>query len=162
MVIDPAVFRLVAASFASGVTVITSGKDGVFRGMTARAFTSLSLDPPMVLVCVDRATRTLSMVQSSGVFNVNILDAHQEEMSRRFATRSEAELDGMRGYDYVLGQLGAPIIKDSLAHFECRLALQFDGGGHVIFVGAVETGAVSKVEMPLLYFRGQYRHLADT
>jgi 3-hydroxy-9,10-secoandrosta-1,3,5(10)-triene-9,17-dione monooxygenase reductase component len=160
MVVDPAVYRLVAGSFASGVTVITSGKYGAFRGMTARAFTSLSLDPPMVLVCVDRATRTLSVIQSAGVFNVNILGDHQEETSRRFATKSEAEPDGMRGYDYTLGRLGAPILKDALAHFECRLARQFDGGDHLIFVGAVEAGATSGVAMPLLYFRGQYRQLA--
>jgi flavin reductase (DIM6/NTAB) family NADH-FMN oxidoreductase RutF len=161
MPIDPNLYRQVASCFASGVTIITSGEEGAYHGMTASAFTSLSLNPPMVLVCVDRGARTLGVIESSGFFNVNILAGDQEDVSRRFAKRSEPGEDGMRDTVYTLGKLGAPRIKGALAYFECRVALRYDGGDHVIFVGAVEGGEIDDEAEPLLYFQGKYRALAQ-
>ena len=162
MPIDPMLFRQIAGSFASGVTIITSGQEGGYHGMTASAFTSLSLNPPMVLVCVDRGARTLGVIESCGCFNVNILAQDQEDVSRSFAKRSEPGEDGMRGVVYTLGKLGAPLIKGALAAFECRVALRYDGGDHVIFIGAVEDGSLEDEVEPLLYFQGRYRAMSHS
>jgi flavin reductase (DIM6/NTAB) family NADH-FMN oxidoreductase RutF len=160
MAIDSALFRQVAGSFATGVTIVTTGVDGVYHGMTASSFASLSLTPPLVLVCVDRGAKTLPIIQASGVFNVNILSADQEQISRLFATRLDPGTDGMRGQDFSPGKLGAPILEGCVAYFECRVKEQFDGGDHVIFSGEVEEGYVSSEAEPLLYFRGKYRAVA--
>jgi flavin reductase (DIM6/NTAB) family NADH-FMN oxidoreductase RutF len=165
MPLDQSLFRQVAGSFASGVTVITTGTDGSYCGMTASAFTSLSLTPPMILVCVDRTSRTGSLMQqnmeSTGRFNVNILAVDQEHVSRAFARSVEGEGDALRGVPYDIGKSGVPILRGSLAHFECRVALKYDGGDHLIFVGEVEDGGVSEHQAPLLHFRGRYRGLAE-
>jgi flavin reductase (DIM6/NTAB) family NADH-FMN oxidoreductase RutF len=166
MPVDQALFRQIAGSFASGVTVVTTGAEGDYQGMTASAFTSLSLTPPMILVCVDRTSRTGTLIQqsmeSSGRFNVNILAADQEEVSRAFArSLAENESDSLRGVPYDLGQFGVPILKGTLAYFECHVALKYDGGDHLIFVGEVEDGGVSDRPGPLLYFRGKYRRLGE-
>lgn len=159
MGIDSLLFRQLAGSFATGVTVVTSGHESVFHGMTASSFTSLSLEPPMILVCVDRSARTLPIIQQSGVFNVNVLSSDQEQVSRTFATRYEPGTDGMRGQSYDLGRLGAPLLDGCLAQFECRVREQYDGGDHVIFAGEVEHGYFDDSALPLLYFRGKYRAL---
>jgi flavin reductase (DIM6/NTAB) family NADH-FMN oxidoreductase RutF len=158
--IDPALFTQIAGSFASGVTVITTGSQGEFHGMTASAFTSLALDPTLVLVCIDRAAETLPVLQHSGRFNVNILAADQEQLSRQFATKSSPESHGLQGVDYSLGESGLPLLAGALAWFECRTVQQYDGGDHVIVVGEVEAGGVRDDGEPLLYFRRRYRRLA--
>jgi flavin reductase (DIM6/NTAB) family NADH-FMN oxidoreductase RutF len=161
MSVDPAAFRAAAGSFASGVTVITSGRDGAYHGMTASAFTSLSLEPTQVLVCINRGTRALSVIQESGCFNVNILAAEQETLSRIFASRDAPERDTLQGIDYTLGGLGAPLLTGALAYFECRVAEEYDGGDHVIVVGDVENAGAGDAAEPLLYFRGSYRKLSS-
>ena len=157
MSIDRALFRQVAGSFASGVTVITTGDDGEFHGMTASAFTSLSLEPTRVLVCVDKKAETLPALQSSGRFVVNILAADQEQLSRTFASKDSPQAHGLAGIDYELGELGVPVLNGALAYFECALAQEIDGGDHVIVIGEVENAGVGEIEDPLLYFRGRYR-----
>jgi len=159
MSVDPTRFRQAASSFASGVTVITTGLEGSYHGMTASAFTSLSLEPTQVLVCVNRGTRTLSIIQSCGCFNVNILSAEQEDLSRIFARRDAPERDGLQGIAFSVGSLGVPLLDDCLGYFECRVGQQYDGGDHVIFVGNVEN-ADARIADPLLYFQAAYRRLA--
>jgi flavin reductase (DIM6/NTAB) family NADH-FMN oxidoreductase RutF len=161
MPIDKALFRQVAGSFASGVTVITTGFEGKYHGMTASAFCSLSLDPLQVLVCVDRTAHTLPLLQQSGHFNVNILASGQEEISRIFANKEAAQRVTFEGIEHTLNAKGVPLLKGALASFECRVALQFDGGDHVIVVGEVEDGDLGDGDDPLLYFRSRYRSLAD-
>ena len=156
MTVDKDLFRQVAGSFASGVTVITTGRDGDYHGMTASSFSSLSLDPPLILVCFDLTAATLSAVDATGAFVVNILAAEQEAISRQFASRGAHTLDDVA---FDLGELGMPIIHDSLAHFECQVARRHIEGDHVILVGAVEAGAVDQGDDPLLYYRGSYRRL---
>ncbi len=121
MSIDKALFRQVAGSFASGVTVITTGSEGSFHGMTASAFTSLSIDPTLVLVCVDKNARTLGALHESQMFNVNILAADQEFFSRTFSSKDSPHAHGLVGIDYKLGELGLPILDGVLAFFECRV-----------------------------------------
>jgi flavin reductase (DIM6/NTAB) family NADH-FMN oxidoreductase RutF len=156
MSVDKDLFRQVAGSFASGVTVITTGRDGNYHGMTASSFSSLSLDPPLILVCFDLTAATLAAVDATGAFVVNILGSQQENLSRQFASRGAHSLDGV---EYELGELGIPVIRDALAHFECRVARRHLEGDHVILVGEVEAGAVDNGDDPLLYFRGSYRRL---
>ena len=137
---DKVLFRQLAGSFASGVTVITTGDGGGFHGMTASAFSSVSLDPMLVLVCVDRTAETLPFLQRSLLFNVNILSQRQEQLSRQFATKASPQSDRLDGVDFHLGTTGVPVIEGCVAYFECRVVQQYDGGDHIIFVGEVEGG----------------------
>jgi 3-hydroxy-9,10-secoandrosta-1,3,5(10)-triene-9,17-dione monooxygenase reductase component len=155
MAIDKGLFRSVAGSFATGVTILTTGSRGRFGGLTANAFTSLSLEPPLVLVCIDQSAHTLPLLRETGYFTVNILAAGQEELSRRFASPDAPE-DKMRGTDFVLGTNGVPILPTSIAYFECRVAREHDGGDHSILIGEVITGDLLAVRRPLVYFRGEY------
>jgi flavin reductase (DIM6/NTAB) family NADH-FMN oxidoreductase RutF len=157
--IDPTFFRQVVGSFASGVTVIATGREGAYHGMTASAFTSLSLDPTMVLVCVDRTAETLPFLQAAGAFSVNILTADQEEVSRQFASKSSPQAHGLEGIDFRVGKHGVPVIRGCLAYLECRTVQQYDGGDHVIFIGEVDDAGAEDGE-PLLYFRSRYRGIA--
>ena len=160
MSIDPALFRQVAASFASGVTIVTTGSKGDFHGMTVSAFTSLSVDPTLVLVCIDRGAETLPFLQRTGRFNISILTTDQEQLSRQFATKGSPQSHGLTDVDYYLGKSGLPLLRDALAYFECRTTQQYDGGDHVIFTGEVEAAGLSEEGDPLAYYRGRYRQLA--
>jgi flavin reductase (DIM6/NTAB) family NADH-FMN oxidoreductase RutF len=155
--IEKALFRQVVGSFASGVTVITTGHDGKYHGMTASAFTSLSLEPTLILICVDKRAETLPIIQESACFNVNILAADQEHLSRTFASKDSPQAHGLVGIDYEVGELGVPVLAGALAFLECRVAEEIEGGDHIIFIGEVVNGGVGDIEDPLLYFRGRYR-----
>jgi flavin reductase (DIM6/NTAB) family NADH-FMN oxidoreductase RutF len=157
--IDKMLFRQIAGSFASGVTVVTTGGDGEYHGMTASAFSSLSLEPPLVLVCVDRTAATLPYLQASGAFNISILTDAQEQISRQFAAKDSPQ-SRLEDTDHHLGANGIPILDNCLAYFECRVVSQYDGGDHIIFVGEVTSGALGDSNEPLLYYRSAYRRLA--
>ena len=161
MSIDKALFRQVVGSFASGVTVITTGADGKFHGMTASAFTSLSIEPTLVLVCVDKLAETFKAMHAAGRFNVNILAADQEHLSRTFASKDSPHAHGLVGIDYTLGVLGLPVLDGALAYLECRIQEELEGGDHIIFVGEVDNAGVGEIENPLVYFRGRYRTVSE-
>jgi 4-nitrophenol 2-monooxygenase / 4-nitrocatechol 4-monooxygenase, reductase component len=129
----PASFRDVIGRFASGVTVITTNHDGSDYGMTASAMCSLSLEPPMVLVCVNRRVATRAAVSSSGVFAVNILDEHQAETALRFATPRD---DKFAGVAVRRGELRCPLLDGALAWLECRVTEDVAGGTHSGRTGA--------------------------
>jgi flavin reductase (DIM6/NTAB) family NADH-FMN oxidoreductase RutF len=151
-------FFALMASFGSSVTVITSkGPDGVVRGLTASAFSSVSLDPRLCLVCIDNRSESIAAIQETGTFCVNILASDQEEISRRFASKVP---DKYEGIGYRLGpESGAPIIDGVLAWIECKVHDTAPGGDHTIFIGEILDGTANE-GTPLLYFRGQYRQLA--
>jgi flavin reductase (DIM6/NTAB) family NADH-FMN oxidoreductase RutF len=158
MPVDQLEFRRVMGHFATGVTVITThdGK-GRFAGLTANAVSSVSLTPPLVLVCVDKTSETYSFFGQSRVFAINVLTQKQETLSRRFAKSGGEKFEGV---GYRQGLTGAPLLEGALAHLECELRYDFDAGDHSIFVGqAVEIAANDDGE-PLLYFRGGYRSLS--
>ncbi len=158
MTVDRDLFFRLMSSFASGVTVITSqDAEGTPRGFTASAFCSLSLDPTLCLVSVDRGTESLPAIQASQAFVVNILADDQEAVSRRFASKSAEKFAGL-AYR-AGGATGVPIIEGALAWIECRVKDLIEGGDHVILVGDIQDGG-AREGAPLLYFRGQYRHLA--
>jgi flavin reductase (DIM6/NTAB) family NADH-FMN oxidoreductase RutF len=155
--IDPDTFRSVLGRFASGITVLTARDDhGNDFGMTVSAFCSLSLVPPLVLVCVDHIASMHEMLLRASHFAVNILAAHQEPISRRFSGPDEhTRFDGV---GYSRGKSGAALLDDALAHIECRRFEHHDAGDHTIVVGEVEA-ATPYDDRPLLYYRGGYAQL---
>jgi flavin reductase (DIM6/NTAB) family NADH-FMN oxidoreductase RutF len=157
MPIDKQEFRRVLSHFAAGVTIVTTvGNDGKPYGLTATAFTSVSLEPPLVLVCIDRRAESHPHFHHSGVFAVNFLAAEHEDLSRRFALSGGDKFDGLALRD---GLTGAPLLAGALASLECRTVHTIEAGDHTIFVGQVE-GAAARDGEPLLYHRGAYRKIS--
>jgi len=157
--LDPKEIRRVMGHFATGVTIITTcSADGTPYGLTANAFTSLSLDPPLCLVCVDRKAESFAHFYDSRVFTVNVLTREQEELSNRFAKSGG---DKFTSVATIPGHHGAPLIAGALAHLECRITDTLEGGDHVIHVGRIEHVDVSQGD-PLLFFQGRYRALATS
>jgi flavin reductase (DIM6/NTAB) family NADH-FMN oxidoreductase RutF len=148
-------FFAVMSSFASGVTVVTTVLNGKPMGLTVSAFTSLSADPMLVLVSVDRRGASHDALIAAGAFAVNILAEGQADLSTRFASKVE---DKFEGVPYQLGPNGLPLLDGALAYVECRTAETLPGGDHTIFVGAVLGGAAN-AGSPLLYFRRGYHKL---
>jgi flavin reductase (DIM6/NTAB) family NADH-FMN oxidoreductase RutF len=155
-------FRAALGQFPTGVTVVaTTTPDGEHHATTASSFTSLSLDPLLVLVCLDRASRGLASVLGSGVFSVSVLADCQEHLSRRFASRGRppgsAAFEGLR---YTLDGNGCPRFDDSLTTLECRLHAVHPGGDHTIVVGAVSALATTGGAAPLVFHAGRYTTVA--
>ncbi len=159
--IDRMQFRDVMGRFATGVTVVTLSHEGMLRGMTANAFSSVSLDPAMLLVCVDEHASMYSHFQSATAFAINFLADDQQEVSQAFAARGEKE-EVMGGFPFRPGPLGSPILGGVLAWAECRIEHRYSGGDHLIVVGRVADLALEQPDArPLVFFGGQYRSLAD-
>ncbi|HSK95896.1 MAG TPA: flavin reductase [Euzebyales bacterium] len=148
-------FRDVIGRFATGVTIVTSHHAGRDHGMTASAVASLSLQPPMLLVCINRASPTGDAVRRSGTFVVNVLAEDQADLAHRFAMPSS---DKFSGVDVTRTTLDPVTIAGALAHIECRVVEGVDAGTHTIFIGQVER-AEGREGAPLAYFRGQYGQL---
>lgn len=158
MAIHESELRRVMGHFATGVTVVTTrGNNGAVHGLTANAITSVSMRPPLVLVCVDKAAESRLHLEASRVFTVNILSAEQEPISRRFALKGPHKFEGV---SFSFGANGAPILDGALAFIECRLAATYEGGDHTIYIGEVEHGGTRKGRA-LVFFRGGYRELGD-
>lgn len=152
--IGPDEFRHLLGHFATGVTIVTTcDADGRPAGLTVSAFASLSLDPPLVLVCVDHKAQSYPALKDNRGFAVNILGIADEALSRRFAS---TRLDKFDGVAYRLSPLGLPVLECALAHVECATVSRHLEGDHTIFVGRVEGGAADAGE-PLLYHRGKYK-----
>ncbi len=157
--IDSREFRNTMGLFATGVTVITARVGHERRGMTANSFTSVSLHPTLVLICVDQSASMLPFLQIADAFAVNILAADQRDVSDAFARRGqrEAEMNGVPFHD---GALGAPVLDGVLGWAECRIEERFAGGDHTIIVGRAESIAIERPGIdPLLFFAGGYRSL---
>ena len=158
MPVSAELYKRAMAQFASGVTVVTArAADGLLYGHTASAFCSVSLDPPLVLVCVGRTSNSHDGIAGAGWFGVNILSQAQEPLSRLFA----GTLAKFEDVEFTPGPLsGSPRLPGVLAFLECRVVNAYDGGDHTIYVGQVEHAEVSGGN-PLVYFRGSYRGLAE-
>jgi flavin reductase (DIM6/NTAB) family NADH-FMN oxidoreductase RutF len=153
MPIDKDAFRRVLSNFAAGVTVVTTlDRDGGPHGLTATAFTSVSLEPPLVLVCIDKTTETYPHFAPAGVFAVNFLAADQRDVSQHFAKHGGEKFRDMA---WRRGVLGTPILEGSIGHVECRIAHNYDGGDHTIYVGEIEAADANE-GAPLLHFRHPY------
>src|SRR5947207_2273749 len=155
MSVDDALFKLAMSHFASGVTVVTTEHDGKLFGMTVASFASLSLRPPLVLICIEKSVKTHDAIAGAGKFGVSILSADQGEISGRFASRSD---DKFAGIKVQRGQLGVPLIAGALTTLECSVYDQLPGGDHTIFIGEV-VDVRTREGSPLLYFRSGYREM---
>jgi flavin reductase (DIM6/NTAB) family NADH-FMN oxidoreductase RutF len=152
---DQSLFRQVMGHFASGVTVVTTNHEGHLSGLTVSSFTSLSLEPPLILVCIDHTAASHATIAAAGRFAVNILSEGQEYLSRRFATRDSEKF---LADTYTLSSHGLPLLNGALAHIECSLHSSLPGGDHTIYVGEVVAADVN-IARPLVYFRSGYYQL---
>ncbi|QBD78262.1 flavin reductase [Ktedonosporobacter rubrisoli] len=187
MAIEKDFFRQVMGRFATGVTVVTTSNQGVLAGLTVNAFCSVSLNPPLVLVCIDLSSNTVPLFRDSKAFAVNMLTEQQEHLSRCFSTASPERYEYFCHATYHTAATGAPILDDVLAFIDARIVAEYPGGDHVIFLGQVEAmgmpGQVSFAQdaqsqgdkpvfsearaalenpSPLLYYKAKYRQLPDT
>jgi flavin reductase (DIM6/NTAB) family NADH-FMN oxidoreductase RutF len=162
MSLDTTQFRKAMGCFATGVTIITVDLEGEVHGMTANAFASVSLDPMLVLVCVDHSTRTHSHLHAKKRFGINVLCADQRAISEYYAraerTHENAEAEAGARFDRT--KHGTPVLQGSLAYLECRLDSAQVAGDHTIFIAEVEDVVVREGQ-PLLFFRGKYRKVGD-
>ncbi|MGH8058708.1 MAG: flavin reductase family protein [Candidatus Entotheonellia bacterium] len=152
-------YRRLIGCFATGVTVITMAQGREVRGMTANAVTSVSLEPLLLLVCVDKSTITHQFMEESQAFAVNILAEDQEQVSRALASRDSEDARRLIGYTYHPGETGSPILDECLAYVECQVTEVLPGGDHSIFIGRVVRGGVQREVSPLIFYRGKYGRL---
>lgn len=149
-------FRAVLGRFASGVTVVTTkGANGSDQGMTVSAFSSLSLAPPLVLICIEKTASVHNALTEAEGFVVNILSASQEQIARRFAI---VDIDRFQGVGFTRSGQGYAVLDDVLSVIECRRFAIHDGGDHTIIVGEVNASRI-EAGTPLLYYRGGYAQL---
>ena len=150
-------FRDAVGAFATGINVITTRSDDVQYGMTASAFSSVSLDPPLVLICIGRTSEGSEAISRNGVFAVNVLSAEQEPLSRFFASKDRPRgRDAFRSVSHHEAISGSPLLDGAAACLDCRLAATHDAGDHVIFIGEVLALHVEPEAEPLLFHGGSY------
>ena len=157
MTFDPQEQRRIMGKFATGVTVASTRNGDDTWGMTANAVTSVSLDPPLVLLCVKRDGQSHTQFSEAGCFVLNILSAKQQELSDRFAFKGPKDFSGL---DFTTSETGAPILAESLGWVDCRIVNTVRAGDHDMFIGEILAGD-AKEEHPLLYFAGGYSQITD-
>lgn len=153
--IDPRRFRTACGQFMTGVTIVTTlDAAGSPAGLTANSFTSVSLHPPLVLVCLGRDSLTIEAFEAGNGFAIHVLAADQQPLAQRFSTKG---IERFEGVDWSPGWGGIPVVSGALAVFECVPVATHDGGDHVIQVGEVRAMAFEEADTPALgYFRGRY------
>lgn len=156
-VLDRNVFRDVIGRFASGVTIITTRNDGADLGTTASAVSSLSMEPPMLLICMNRTSETGRAILEAGRFVVNILGEDQADIAQRFARKGDDKFEGL---EVARGLAGLPLLSGTLGHLECRVAETATGGTHTVFLSHVEHAGASEGS-PLTYYRGRFGRFED-
>ncbi|MBM3897387.1 MAG: flavin reductase [Thaumarchaeota archaeon] len=158
MPIDPMEFRRTLGRFATGVTIVTTLDGKADHGMTVNAFTSVSLDPPLVLVCCDKKAESYELLKKSRVFAVNVLQDNQKQVSINF---SRHELKPIRFQNLKIRRevTGAAILEDAAVFIDCRVVAVYDEGDHDIFVGQVEKLGCKEGSDPLLFYAGKYRKI---
>jgi flavin reductase (DIM6/NTAB) family NADH-FMN oxidoreductase RutF len=166
MPVDADIFRNVLAQFASGVTIVTVQVEGQRHGLTVSSFTSVSLDPPLVLACIDKKLHSHRLIEKSGAFAVNILSRRQLDWGLRFAGLIPEIDDRFAGIDFKTAITGSPILPGCLAWADCKVYDIYDGGDHTIFVGEVVAGDApvnreASGGVPLLYYNRAWRQLAN-
>lgn len=157
--IDPALFRRILARFPTGIAIVTTENRGSLHGITVNTLTSVSLDPLLILVCIDRQAKAHAEIEQAGRFGINLLSSEQEPLSRTFAEHGDPEPGRLRGASFRIGPHGTPLLEGCIAHLECALAERVPGGDHTIFLGAVLGGGIDTQASPLVYFERKYRGL---
>jgi flavin reductase (DIM6/NTAB) family NADH-FMN oxidoreductase RutF len=156
--LDAAAFKRALGRWTSGVTIVTSRYGDLRHGMTVSAFCSVSTDPPQVLICANRESRTRSVIRKASAFSVSILARDQEALADLFADKSREQIR-FDGLDCATGVTGCPRIPGALVHLDCEVLRDFESGTHSIFIGrvrAIETGDGE----PLVFYRGKYVRLS--
>ena len=159
--VDSAAFRNVLAQWPSGVTVVTTLVDGVRHGMTASSFSSVSLDPPLVSVCLDRRLYSHTLIAESGVFGVNVLAKDQAEVARVFAGMVPDVEDRFASESWTTAETGVPLLESALGWLDCKVVHEYPGGDHTIFVGEVVAGHAAPRTAPLLFHSRSWGQFAD-
>ena len=161
MAVDSTEFRRVVGHFTSGVVVVTSedASTSEMHGVTVNAFASLSLEPPLILVCIAQASQSHDFLTTRPGFAVNVLARRQEPLGERFAGRAPLVGPAFDGIRYRRGDVGAPLLDGCVAWIECRRHAVYPGGDHSILVGDVITATLGEDDDPLLFFTGAYTHL---
>jgi flavin reductase (DIM6/NTAB) family NADH-FMN oxidoreductase RutF len=165
MTVSPEDLRSVMRRWVTGVTVVTTQYEGVRHGMTVNSFTSISLEPPLILVSLERTTRTHKMVKASGYFGVTILSENQQKISDCFAGRHTEHQDRFEGLTTLSIKSGIPFISGGLAFFDCRVVSTYDAGTHTLFIAEVLAVAAGQdshdKSKPLIYYNRDYRELQE-
>ena len=154
MAIGPEEFKQALSRRAAGVSIVTTRAGERLHGMTVSAFAEVSLVPPLVLICADKTSNTLPLIQESGIFAVNLLARDQEALSNRFASKKD-EWRRFDGLEVDCGVTGAPLLRGVVANLDCRVVACHEHGDHFVYVGAVEEARWFE-RPPLLHFRGRY------
>lgn len=157
--ISPSSFRKALGAFATGVTIVTTRVGETIHGLTANAFSSVSLNPPQVLVCVDKKAQSHDLILAARCFAINILRAEQQYLSERFAQNQLAGNERFANVAFSHASTGAPILAQVLSWLDCKLVAAHEGGDHTIFIGEVVALGHGEEAEPLLYYRGRYRRL---
>lgn len=158
MALDSKEQRRILGKFATGVTVASTKIGDETWGMTANAVTSLSLDPPLIILCIQKDSQSLDKFKEAGCYALNILAADQQEISDRFAFKGPKDFSDL---DTTTAETGAPILSGSLGWIDCKLKEILPGGDHDIFIGEIVAAAAPEEGQPLLYFSGKYAQLSD-
>lgn len=151
--------RTAMGRFATGVSVVTTKNGDEINGMTANALTSVSLEPPLILICVDRDNYTHRLVSESKIFAVNILSESQQELADAFARPGPGKADYLSKLETFKAITGSPIIANCLSYLDCRVVQMHQAGDHTIFIGQVTAAEVKSDNNPLIYWNGSYRRL---
>jgi len=155
MAVDPSLFKQALAQWASGVTIVTTKTAAGYAGMTASAFSSVSADPPIILVCINQSAESCALVAEAGYFAVNILESGQQDASNRFASFKDKETR-FDAVAWSAAPSGAPFLDESMCSLDCKVVNQVQAGSHIVFFGEVQH-VVNRDGNPLLYYRGGYR-----
>ncbi|WP_042355594.1 flavin reductase family protein [Bacillus rubiinfantis] len=155
--IDQDQFKHVIGHFSSGVSIITVRNSDVNYGITASAVSSVSVDPPMLLVCINKSTGTCHAIAREKTFTVNIMNNDQKELALKFA---RANTDKFNDVEFTYGELGNPLLSHTLATIECRVVEEVTGGTHSVFLAEVQTGKTT-AGMPLVYYRGKFGNFEE-
>ncbi len=158
---DQREFRRVMGQFATGVTVVTTRTGDLLQGITVNAFTSVSLEPMLVLVCIERKALCHAAIANSGIFAVNVLAEDQVHLSELFARRTCTDAERFNRVRYHTEATGAPLLEGTLAQIDCRVVAAYDGGDHTLFLGSVQWMGLGDARDPLLFFGGRYGVLAE-
>jgi flavin reductase (DIM6/NTAB) family NADH-FMN oxidoreductase RutF len=160
MALDPTSFREVMSQFTTGITVVTTCTDEQVHGLTVNAFCSVSLEPPLILVCINSSGYFHELVIRSGVFAVNILSDRHEHLSRRFAVPELAPSDRFESVCYRTEATGAPVLNDAFGWLDCRLTKTFPAGDHTVCIGEIIALGRTNGVKPLVFFQSRY-HRGD-
>lgn len=154
--IDSLTYRKALGHFASGVAIITTADEGAIHGMTANAFCSVSLNPPLVLICVDIHSRMHAILARSGFYGISVLGRNQEIFSRHFAGRPQEGLQ----VPFIWSR-DCPLLDGALVHLVCRVSRTCEAGDHMLYIGLVEYLHYSDEHAPLLFYSGKYQALEE-